>query len=148
MPNYRFIKISRILTSYGVNVVKTFHNFNLRFTSTFYSYQWPYFVNTILDLVVSKPWKNGLNGTPLKSFKVRGNLKAWPTILGVVAINREVERLLKIEKKVVAIPQILPVGPICLQTNPIKDALHGFSMAWKNQYASVLHDEAKVSIGM
>ena len=65
---------------------------------------------------------------------------------GITAINREVERLLKIEKKVTNIPNVLPVGPVALHTNPIKDALHGFAMAWKNQYASVLHEEAKVSI--
>ena len=64
---------------------------------------------------------------------------------GIAVINREVERLLNIEKKVTNIPDILPVGSICLHTHPIKDALHGFAMAWKNQYASVLHDEAKVS---
>ena len=52
--------------------------------------------------------------------------------------------MLKIERKVLDIPVILPVGPICLHTNPIKDSLHGFAMAWKNQYASVLHEEAKV----
>ena len=44
------------------------------------------------------------------------------------------------------IPEILPVGPVCLYTSPIRDALHGFSMAWKHQYASVLHDEAKVKL--
>ena len=59
-------------------------------------------------------------------------------------INKEVERMLKIERKVLDIPVILPVGPVCLHTNPIKDSLHGFAMAWKNQYASVLHEEAKV----
>jgi len=53
-------------------------------------------------------------------------------------------RFLYIEKKVLGIPGVLPVGPICLQTDPIKDALHGFSMAWKTQFASVLHEEAKV----
>ena len=63
---------------------------------------------------------------------------------GIAVINREVERLLKIEQKVTSIPSVLPVGPICLHTNPIRDALHGFAMAWKNQYASVLHEEAKV----
>ena len=54
-------------------------------------------------------------------------------------------RYLYIEKKVLGIPRSLPVGPILLQTDPIKDALHGFSMAWKTQFASVLHEEAKVS---
>ena len=60
------------------------------------------------------------------------------------AIKREVERFLFIEKKVLSIPRVLPVGPICLQTDPIKDALHGFAMAWKTQFASILHEEAKV----
>ncbi len=42
------------------------------------------------------------------------------------------------------IPVELPIGPVILVTNPVKDALHGFAMAWKTQYASVLHEEAKV----
>ena len=63
---------------------------------------------------------------------------------GIVAIKREVERFLYIEKKVLGIPSVLPIGPICLTTDPIKDALHGFSMAWKTKFASVLHEEAKV----
>ncbi|XP_041355189.1 dynein gamma chain, flagellar outer arm-like isoform X3 [Gigantopelta aegis] len=62
---------------------------------------------------------------------------------GIVAIKREVERFLYIEKKVLGIPSVLPIGPICLITDPIKDALHGFSMAWKTKFASVLHEEAK-----
>ncbi len=57
----------------------------------------------------------------------------------------QVERLLKIEKKVLNIPAELPIGPVILVTNPVKDALHGFAMAWKTQYASVLHEEAKVN---
>ena len=55
-------------------------------------------------------------------------------------------RLLKVEQKVLAIPSHLPVGPIVLLTDPIRNALHGFAMAWKTQYASVLHEEAKVII--
>ena len=62
----------------------------------------------------------------------------------MTVINTEVEQLLKIEKKVIAIPNNLPVGPICLHTDPVKDALHGFAMAWKGQYASLLHEDAKV----
>ena len=62
---------------------------------------------------------------------------------GKAAIHGEVERLLKIERKVLSIPKALPVGSICLMTSPVQDALHGFAMAWKNQYASVLHEEAK-----
>ncbi|KAK6187606.1 hypothetical protein SNE40_005595 [Patella caerulea] len=62
---------------------------------------------------------------------------------GIRAINREVERFLSIEKKVLSIPTVLPVGPVCLYTDPIKDALHGFAMAWKTKFATVLHEEAK-----
>jgi len=39
----------------------------------------------------------------------------------------------------------LIVGPIILETSPIKNALHGFALAWKAKYAEVLHEEAKVS---
>jgi hypothetical protein len=53
---------------------------------------------------------------------------------GMYAIKREVERYIYIEKKVLAIPENLPVGPICLKTDPIKDALHGFAMQWKSQW--------------
>ena len=80
-------------------------------------------------------WKDDMYGTYYEFIQ----LNPEPEI-----INKEVERLLKIEKKVLAIPKVLPVGCICLHTDPVKDALHGFSMAWKNQYASVLHEEAKV----
>ncbi|CAL1527205.1 unnamed protein product [Lymnaea stagnalis] len=64
---------------------------------------------------------------------------------GMVAIKREVERYVYLEKKVQNIPVILPVGPINLFSDPIKDSLHGFSMAWKTKFASVVHEEAKAS---
>ena len=64
---------------------------------------------------------------------------------GTFAIKREVERLLHIEEKIQAVPRVLPVGPICLETRPITDALYGFAVQWKTQYAQVLHEEAKVS---
>lgn len=82
-------------------------------------------------------WKDDLHGN-FKEF-----ITADP---GMFAIKREVERFLVIEKKVLGIPKVLPVGPICLQTDPIKDALHGFAMAWKTQFASILHEEAKVKL--
>ncbi|XP_077977225.1 dynein axonemal heavy chain 8-like isoform X3 [Glandiceps talaboti] len=62
---------------------------------------------------------------------------------GQYAVKREVERLLHIENKLQSIPAILPVGPICLTTSPITDALYGFAIAWKTQYATTLHEEAK-----
>lgn len=76
---------------------------------------------------------------------LRGNyeefMHAEPSL---VVVSREVERLLKIEKNVLAIPTELSVGAICLQMQWVKDALHGFALTWKNLYASVLHEEAKV----
>ena len=63
---------------------------------------------------------------------------------GTFAIKREVERLLHIEEKIQDIPKILPIGPISLETRPITDALYGFAMQWKSQYAQVLHEEGKV----
>ncbi|XP_071818739.1 dynein axonemal heavy chain 5-like isoform X4 [Apostichopus japonicus] len=62
---------------------------------------------------------------------------------GTMTIKREVERLLHIENKIKDVPDILPVGPICLETRPIRDALYGFAVQWKSQYAQVLHEEAK-----
>ncbi|XP_041462850.1 dynein heavy chain 8, axonemal-like [Lytechinus variegatus] len=62
---------------------------------------------------------------------------------GTFAIKREVERLLHIEDKIQGIPKILPIGPISLETRPITDALYGFAMQWKAQYAQVLHEEGK-----
>lgn len=65
---------------------------------------------------------------------------------GIGTIEREVERLLRVETQILKIPTNLVVGPIILETSPIKNALHGFSMAWKAKYAEVLHEEAKVEI--
>ncbi|XP_052708586.1 uncharacterized protein LOC128183562 isoform X10 [Crassostrea angulata] len=79
-------------------------------------------------------WKDDLHGN-FKEF-IMGDP-------GMFNIKKEVERFLYIEKKVLGIPKVLPVGCICLRTDPIKDALHGFAMAWKIQFASVLHEEAK-----
>ncbi|XP_064629693.1 uncharacterized protein LOC135488785 isoform X2 [Lineus longissimus] len=62
---------------------------------------------------------------------------------GPFILNREVDRLLRVEKQVMAIPSVLPTGPVALITDPVKNALHGFAIEWKTQYASVLHEEAK-----
>ncbi|XP_022081686.1 dynein gamma chain, flagellar outer arm-like [Acanthaster planci] len=62
---------------------------------------------------------------------------------GTFAVKREVERLLHIEEKIRAVPAVLPVGSVCLGTAPITDALYGFAVQWKTQYAQVLHEEAK-----
>ena len=56
----------------------------------------------------------------------------------------EVESLQSIEQDVLGIPDRLNVGSVCLNTSPIKDSLHGFSIAWKTRYSSQLHEEAKV----
>ncbi|XP_025098007.1 LOW QUALITY PROTEIN: dynein gamma chain, flagellar outer arm-like [Pomacea canaliculata] len=79
-------------------------------------------------------WKDDMHGN-FKEF-----IMADP---GALAIKREVERYLYIEKKILGIPSNLPVGPVCLYSDPIKDALHGFAMTWKTTFASVLHEEAK-----
>ena len=39
---------------------------------------------------------------------------------GEAAIKREVERLVRIEKKVLSIPEFLTIGPVCLKTEAIK----------------------------
>jgi len=56
-----------------------------------------------------------------------------------------VERFLRVENQIDKAPMKLIVGPIILETSPIKNALHGFALAWKAKYAEVLHEEAKVS---
>ncbi|XP_059166583.1 dynein axonemal heavy chain 8-like [Physella acuta] len=65
---------------------------------------------------------------------------------GMVAIKREVERYVYLEQKVLGIPSVLPIGPISLFSDPIKDSLHGFSIAWKTKFASVVHEEAKKNL--
>lgn len=81
-------------------------------------------------------WRDDLNANYLEF------MKSEP---GILTIEREVERLLRVETQILRIPTNLVVGPIILETSPIKNALHGFSMAWKAKYASVLHEEAKVN---
>ncbi|BFZ10052.1 hypothetical protein BsWGS_13093 [Bradybaena similaris] len=62
---------------------------------------------------------------------------------GEVAIKREVENYLRLEKKIMDIPSRLPVGPVILCSDPVKDSLLSFSVTWKRKFASVLHEEAK-----
>lgn len=58
-------------------------------------------------------------------------------------IKKEVERLTRIEKQIIDMPQYLNIGPICLNTDTVKTALKAFSYTWKCKYASVLHEMAK-----
>ena len=67
------------------------------------------------------------------------------TVLYVLCVVLKINYF-ELNLKVIAIPNVLPVGPICLHTDPVKDALHGFAMAWKSQYASLLHEDAKVRV--
>ena len=63
---------------------------------------------------------------------------------GTSAFKGEVERLQQIEQDVLAIPDRLDVGSVSLNTAPIKDSLHGFSVAWKMRYSTQIHEDAKV----
>lgn len=65
---------------------------------------------------------------------------------GTNMFKLEVENLQSIEQDVLGIPDRLNVGSVCLNTSPIKDSLHGFSIAWKTRYSSQLHEEAKVEL--
>ena len=58
-------------------------------------------------------------------------------------IKKEVERLTRIEKQILEMPQHLNIGPICLNTDSVKTSLKAFSYTWKCKYASVLHEMAK-----
>ncbi|MBN3318102.1 DYH6 protein, partial [Atractosteus spatula] len=58
-------------------------------------------------------------------------------------IVKEVERLQKIEQKIIDIPLVFQTGCLWLDTSPIKDALRGFAGVWKVRYASVLHQDVK-----
>ena len=39
--------------------------------------------------------------------------------------------------------QNIQIGPICLNSTPVKNTLLGFAAAWKTQYANVLHEGAR-----
>ncbi|XP_068697910.1 dynein axonemal heavy chain 8-like [Montipora foliosa] len=65
---------------------------------------------------------------------------------GTTMFKLEVERLQSIEQDVLEIPNRLTVGSVCLNTSPIKDSLHGFSVAWKMRYSTQLHEEAKIEL--
>ncbi|CAG5121564.1 unnamed protein product, partial [Candidula unifasciata] len=79
-------------------------------------------------------WKDDMHGN------IQEFIMADP---GEVAIKREVEHYLHLEKNIMEIPSKSPVGPVSLFTDPIKDCLLGFSVTWKTKFASVLHEEAK-----
>ena len=56
----------------------------------------------------------------------------------------EVDRLQSIEKEIYAIPDLLTIGSVSLNTTPVKDSLHGLAVAWKMKYSTELHEIAKV----
>ena len=56
----------------------------------------------------------------------------------------EVDRLQSIEKEIFAIPDLLTIGSVSLNTTPVKDSLHGLAVAWKKKYSTELHEIAKV----
>ena len=39
---------------------------------------------------------------------------------------------------------MLHVGPICLQTDPVKNTLIALAVSWKTKYAEVIHNDARV----
>lgn len=60
------------------------------------------------------------------------------------AVVSEAERLSSIEQKIVALPQTIGIGTICLHLQPVRETLIGLSVAWKNLYTSTLLDKAQV----
>lgn len=60
------------------------------------------------------------------------------------SFSSEVDRLQSIEKEILSVPDVLTVGSVCLNTTPIKDALHAFSVTWKTKYSTELHETARV----
>ena len=58
--------------------------------------------------------------------------------------RNEVDRLQSIEKDIYAIPDLLTIGSVSLNTTPVKDSLHGLAVAWKKKYSTELHEIAKV----
>ncbi len=62
---------------------------------------------------------------------------------GEATLKKEVERLTRIEKQIIEMPQYLNIGPICLNTDSVKTSLKAFSYTWKCKYASVLHEMAR-----
>ena len=46
--------------------------------------------------------------------------------------------------QIAAIPAVYCVGPLQLDTNPVKNSLGALAGAWKTEFASFLHKQAKV----
>ncbi|XP_048577711.1 dynein axonemal heavy chain 8 isoform X3 [Nematostella vectensis] len=65
---------------------------------------------------------------------------------GTARFKEEIEKLQAIEEDVLGIPERLGIGSACLNTSPIKDSLHGLSVAWKMRYSTQLHEEAKIEL--
>ncbi|XP_075255403.1 dynein axonemal heavy chain 5-like isoform X4 [Convolutriloba macropyga] len=61
-------------------------------------------------------------------------------------LQSEVQRMCDIQKAVTDIPMKIQIGPICLNSTPVKNTLLGFTTAWKSQYADVLHNDARVEL--
>lgn len=57
-----------------------------------------------------------------------------------------VESLLQLEKDLENIPDSLPIGPLLLSTEPVKNSFKAWAVAWKIEFLSFLHNKAKVSI--
>lgn len=56
-----------------------------------------------------------------------------------------VESLLQLEKDIGTIPEAFKAGPLLLSTGPVKNSFKALAVAWKIEFTSFLHNEAKVS---
>jgi len=80
-------------------------------------------------------WKQDLHATYQKF------LEGQPTQRDC---STHVERFIETEKKIAAIPAVFHVGPLQLDTNPVKNSLGALAGAWKTEFVSFLHKQAKV----
>ena len=55
------------------------------------------------------------------------------------------ESLLQLEGDIATIPDAFAVGPLLLSTRPVKNSFRAWTVAWKIEFVSFLHNKAKVS---
>ena len=56
-----------------------------------------------------------------------------------------IENFMEVEEKIGQFQEVFVVGPLQLSTRPVKNSFRSLALAWKYEFASFLHQQAKVS---